>query len=32
MLEGTNHAVTQNRAQYGAPQKVAPDLVRFFAE
>ena len=30
VLAGTNHSVTQNRDQYGAPQKVAPDLVRFF--
>jgi len=32
VVDGTNHSVTQNRAQYGAPQKVAPHLVRFFAE
>ena len=32
LLEGSNHSVTQNRAQYGAPHKVAPHLVRFFAK
>ena len=30
-LKGTNHSVTQNRDQFGAPDKIAPDLARFFA-
>jgi pimeloyl-ACP methyl ester carboxylesterase len=32
VLEGTNHAATQNRQQYGTPDKVAPALARFFAQ
>lgn len=30
-LRGTNHAVTQNRDQYGAPDRIAPVLAEFFA-
>lgn len=31
-LEGTNHSVTQNREQFGAPEKIAPAIARFFAQ
>ena len=26
-----SHSVTQNRDQFGAPEKIAPDIARFFA-
>ena len=31
-LEGTNHSVTQNREQFGAPEKIAPSIARFFTQ
>ena len=31
-LEGTNHSVTQNREQFGAPEKIAPTIARFFTQ
>jgi len=30
VLTGTNHAATQNRDQYGRPERVAPVLAEFF--
>jgi hypothetical protein len=29
-LPGTNHGVTQNRAQWGRPERIAPALLNFF--
>lgn len=29
-LPGTNHGVTQNHADYGRPERIAPHLLRFF--
>jgi pimeloyl-ACP methyl ester carboxylesterase len=31
-LKSTNHSVTQNRDQFGKPEKIAPDIARFFAQ
>jgi hypothetical protein len=30
VLPGTNHAATQNRDQYGRPERVAPAIAEFF--
>jgi hypothetical protein len=32
VLTGTNHAATQNRDQYGRPERVAPVLAEFFGD